>query len=119
MQKRPVEQLTLVASVVKWTYYASIVGVLVGFGTAAFLRSFTWTSGQLAHYADFYLLLPLTLLASGTLVSWLAPDAAGHGTALAETDCGLIDPLDISLFCFINKGVARLGRDTKESSNDV
>ena len=80
MRKNIVEQLTLLASVIKWTFYASIVGVLVGFGTAAFLRCLSWTSSQFARYPDYYLLLPVTLLISSVLVSKLAPDAAGHGT---------------------------------------
>lgn len=80
MQRKFAEQLTLLASVIKWTCYASIVGVLVGFGTAAFLRTLAWTSGQFARYPDYYLLLPITLVVCSTLVSWLAPDAAGHGT---------------------------------------
>jgi len=80
VRKNIVEQLTLLASVIKWTFYASIVGVLVGFGTAAFLRCLSWTSSQFARYPDYYLLLPVTLLISSVLVSKLAPDAAGHGT---------------------------------------
>jgi H+/Cl- antiporter ClcA len=80
MQRKFVEQLTLLASVIKWTCYASIVGVLVGCGTAAFLRILAWTSGQFARYPDYYLLLPVTLVISSTLVAWLAPEAAGHGT---------------------------------------
>ncbi len=80
MQRKFAEQLTLLASVIKWTCYASIVGVLVGFGTAAFLRTLAWTSDQFARYPDYYLLLPITLVVCSTLVSWLAPDAAGHGT---------------------------------------
>lgn len=80
MQIKFVEQLTLLASVIKWTCYASIVGVLVGFGTAAFLRTLAWTSGQFAKVPDYYLLLPVTLVVCSALVSWLAPEAAGHGT---------------------------------------
>jgi H+/Cl- antiporter ClcA len=80
MQRKFVEQITLLASVIKWTCYASIVGVLVGFGTAAFLRALSWTSGEFSRYPDYYLLLPITLVLSSSLVSWLAPEAAGHGT---------------------------------------
>ena len=80
MQRKLLEQLTLLASVIKWTCYASIVGVLVGFGTAAFLRTLAWTSTLFARYPDYYLLLPVTLVVSSALVSWLAPEAAGHGT---------------------------------------
>ncbi|MBT0663601.1 chloride channel protein [Geobacter pelophilus] len=80
MQRKIIEQVTLLVSVIKWTCYASIVGVLVGFGTAAFLRTLSWTSVQFARIPDYYLLLPLTLVVCSILVSWLAPEAAGHGT---------------------------------------
>lgn len=80
MQKSFVEQLTLLASVIKWTCYASIVGGLVGFGTAGFLRSLSWTSGQIAKVPDYYLFLPITLIICNQLVSRFAPEAAGHGT---------------------------------------
>ena len=80
MRTKFIEQLTLLASVIKWTCYASIVGVLVGVGTAAFLRTLAWTTAQFARYPDYYLLLPVTLAVCSTLVSKLAPDAAGHGT---------------------------------------
>lgn len=80
MQRKLTEQITLVASVIKWAFYASIVGALVGLGTTAFLRALSWTSGQYERVPNSYLFLPLALLASSLLVKWLAPDAAGHGT---------------------------------------
>jgi H+/Cl- antiporter ClcA len=80
MQRRFLEQLTLLISVIKWTCYASIVGILVGFGTAVFLKTLGWTSGQFAAIPDYYLFLPLTLVVCSVIVTWLAPEAAGHGT---------------------------------------
>jgi H+/Cl- antiporter ClcA len=80
MKNKFYEQLTLLASVIKWTCYASIVGVLVGFGTAAFLRTLAWASAQISSIPDYFLILPVTLVLSYALVAWLAPDAAGHGT---------------------------------------
>lgn len=80
MQQHLTEQITLFASVLKWTIYASLVGLLVGLGTTGFLASLAWTSARYAAYQDYYLFLPLTLVASTALVRWLAPDAAGHGT---------------------------------------
>jgi H+/Cl- antiporter ClcA len=80
MKQRLTEQLTLFASVIKWTLYASLVGVLVGLGTTGFLLSLAWSSRQMGAYPSYYLFLPLTILASAALVKWLAPDAAGHGT---------------------------------------
>lgn len=80
MQRKIIEQVTLLASVIKWTCYASVVGVLVGCGTAAFLQTLAWVSAQFSRIPDYYLLLPVTLVVCSTLVTWLAPDAAGHGT---------------------------------------
>jgi H+/Cl- antiporter ClcA len=80
MKKKIYEEVTLFASVIKWTVYAAIVGVLVGLATAVFLRSLTWTTGRLTHFPDYYYFLPLAILASSLLVNLLAPDAEGHGT---------------------------------------
>lgn len=80
MRNRFNEQITLLASIVKWTGYASIVGVLVGCGTAAFLNTLAWTSSQFARFPNYYLFLPITLVICTILISRLAPDAAGHGT---------------------------------------
>ena len=80
MQKKFFEQITLLASVAKWSVYAAIVGVLVGCGTTVFLTTLAWSSGQVGHYPWYYYFLPLTLVASSFLVARLAPEAAGHGT---------------------------------------
>lgn len=80
MRNKFTEQITLLASIVKWTGYASAVGVLVGCGTAAFLNTLAWTSSQIVRFPNYYLFLPITLVVCTILVSWLAPDAAGHGT---------------------------------------
>ena len=80
MQRKLVEQITLVASVIKWSIYAAIVGVLVGIGTTVFLKALAWTSGVVGSYPTYYYFLPLTLILSSLLVFWLAPEAAGHGT---------------------------------------
>lgn len=80
MQRKFVEQITLVASVIKWSIYAAIVGVLVGIGTTVFLKTLAWTSGIVRNYPAYYYFLPITLILSSLLVFWLAPEAAGHGT---------------------------------------
>ena len=80
MQRKFHEQATLLVSVIKWTCYASLVGALVGCATTLFLRTLAWTSGQFGRYPNYYLFLPITLVVCSTLVAWLAPDAAGHGT---------------------------------------
>lgn len=80
MKRKIYEEVTLFASVIKWTAYAASVGALAGLATAGFLRSLAWTSGHFEKFPYYYLSLPLTILVSSFLVKWLAPDAAGHGT---------------------------------------
>jgi chloride channel protein, CIC family len=80
MRKRILEEVTLLVSVIKWSIYASVVGILVGGSTALFLKSLEWTTSLLVRYSYYFLILPLTLSASTLLVHWLAPDAQGHGT---------------------------------------
>lgn len=80
MKKKFYEEVTLFASVIKWTVYAAAIGSLAGLATAVFLRSLSWTSGHLGNFPNYYFSLPLTLMASSFLVKWLAPEAAGHGT---------------------------------------
>ena len=74
------EQLTLFASIVKWSAYASIVGVLAGGGTALFLMLLSKSTAFAAATPNYQFFLPLFLLASSALVRYLAPGAAGHGT---------------------------------------
>mgnify|MGYP000954805383 CR=1 len=80
MKEHLTEQATLFISVVKWSCYATVIGILVGCGVTVFLRTLSWTSGKAVQFPHYYLLLPLIILASSALVKWLAPDAAGHGT---------------------------------------
>jgi H+/Cl- antiporter ClcA len=80
MKKHLTEQATLFASVVKWSCYATIVGILVGCGTTVFLRSLVWATANTVQFSWYYLLLPLVILISSGIVRWLAPEAAGHGT---------------------------------------
>jgi len=81
MMKKPVlEASVLFVSVLKWFSLASIIGVLVGGSTAAFLWALQaatlWLGGVPFHYA----LLPIALFLSALIVQKLAPDAKGHGT---------------------------------------
>lgn len=80
MTPRLSEQLTLFASIVKWSAYASVVGVLAGGGTALFLTLLAKSTAFAAATPNYQYFLPLFLLASSALVRYLAPGAAGHGT---------------------------------------
>lgn len=74
------EQLTLFASIVKWSAYASVVGVLAGGGTALFLLVLSKSTAFATATPHFQFFLPLFLIGSSALVRYLAPGAAGHGT---------------------------------------
>jgi H+/Cl- antiporter ClcA len=80
MKDRFAEQITLLASVIKWSFQATIVGALVGVGTTVFLKALAWSSGYAGSFSWYYYLLPLTLMASSFFVHNLSPEAAGHGT---------------------------------------
>lgn len=80
MKPRLSEQLTLFASIVKWSAYASVVGALAGCGTALFLTMLSRGTAIAATAPNYRFFLPLFLLASSALVRYLAPGAAGHGT---------------------------------------
>jgi H+/Cl- antiporter ClcA len=74
------EQLTIFASIIKWSVYATIVGILAGGGTALFLKLLSVGSDFTGKQLPYQFFLPAALLASSALVRYLAPDAAGHGT---------------------------------------
>ncbi len=80
MKEHLTEQATLFVSVVKWSCYAAIVGILVGVGTTVFLRTLNWATAKATALPHYYLFLPLVILTSSALIRWLAPEAAGHGT---------------------------------------
>lgn len=74
------EQLTIFASIVKWSVYATFVGVLSGCGTTLFLKLLSAGKDFSGEHLPYQYFLPAALLASSALVRYLAPDAAGHGT---------------------------------------
>lgn len=74
------EESVLFVSVAKWFVLASAVGVLVGIGTAVFLRCLEWTTAWTNQYTYYFVALPLALFATAFLIEHLAPDAHGHGT---------------------------------------
>jgi len=75
-----IEEITLFSSVVKWTIYAVVIGLMVGAATAGFLLLLAYLSKKAHGYTLYYLSLPIVILLSSALIKWLAPEAAGHGT---------------------------------------
>lgn len=73
------EQTVLFAHIFKWVLLATITGILVGLGTAAFLKSMVWAIRLTGRYPYFYLGLPLAMFLSVLLIQYIAPEAEGHG----------------------------------------
>jgi H+/Cl- antiporter ClcA len=74
------EQLTIFASIIKWSAYATVVGIISGCGTALFLKLLSAGRDFSGGWLPYQYTLPVALFASSALVRYLAPDAAGHGT---------------------------------------
>lgn len=80
MKRRIKEESVLFMSVFKWLVLATLIGIIVGFSTALFLKMLNWSTAYAARFGWYFLLLPFALLASSLMVKYLAPDAEGQGT---------------------------------------
>jgi H+/Cl- antiporter ClcA len=80
MRKFFSEQTVMFTSIAKWTILATIVGVIVGLSTAAFLKLLGASLDFTGRYENYFLLIPLGMMVSNLLIRYLAPDAEGHGT---------------------------------------
>ena len=80
MNKRLAEHGILIASVVKWVFLATIVGIVAGAGAALFLKLLGISSDATGRYSYYFLIMPVAFLLSAQLIHRLSPDAEGHGT---------------------------------------
>jgi len=80
MKKSIVEEIVLLTSLIKWTFLAILVGVIVGLSTTFFLKALGWSTAILQSQPYYFLFLPVALFLSSYLIKHLAPDAEGHGT---------------------------------------
>ncbi len=81
MRSRITEETALFASVAKWLFLSTIIGLIVGAGVSIFLKIIQYfidRQGDLPFH--YYFFLPLALMISVYLVKKYAPDAEGHGT---------------------------------------
>jgi H+/Cl- antiporter ClcA len=79
MKKKLTEEAVLFVSIIKWIVLAVVIGIIVGFSTAVFLKALNWTKLLSDKFSYYFLLLPLALFLSALIIK-LAPDAEGHGT---------------------------------------
>jgi H+/Cl- antiporter ClcA len=80
MKRRLSESLLLFFSVAKWGVLATVIGLLVGGGTALFLKALDRGIASVSKIEFYWLLLPAALFVSSLLVRYFAPAAEGHGT---------------------------------------
>ncbi|MGD0884758.1 MAG: chloride channel protein [Thermodesulfovibrionales bacterium] len=80
MRKRVLESSVLFISISKWVFLASVVGIIVGFSTAFFLKLLGLSVDFAKGYTYYFILLPLAMFLSVVIVKYLAPEAEGHGT---------------------------------------
>ena len=80
MKRRLKEESVIFISIVKWLVLASIIGLLVGLATTAFLKVLDWSTAYVGGYGYYFLALPVVMFLSAAIIKYLAPDAEGHGT---------------------------------------
>ncbi|MBI5563219.1 MAG: chloride channel protein [Deltaproteobacteria bacterium] len=87
-RERPGEDAVIFVSVVKWTALALCVGLITGASTWLLVWTLDRGAAEAERWWNYYfLLMPAGLLASGLIIKYLAPRAAGHGAA------GVIDAI--------------------------
>ncbi len=74
------EESIMFVTILRWFVLATIIGVIVGLATTAFLKVLNWSIALTSQYPYYFVLLPIALFSSIVLTKYLAPDAEGHGT---------------------------------------
>ena len=80
MRKKVLESSVLFISISKWIFLASVVGIIVGFSTALFLKLLGLSMDFAKGYKYYFVFLPVAMFLSVIIVKYLAPEAEGHGT---------------------------------------
>ena len=80
VRKQIAEHTFLFLGIIKWVFWATLVGVVVGTGTSLFLELLDWSISLGENSGYLLFLLPAGLFLSSLIIKYLAPDAKGHGT---------------------------------------
>ena len=80
IRRTVIEQSALFFSVLRWTILATLIGVVTGASTWAFISLLEWSTGETSQVSYWFLLAPVGMVLSALAVRWLAPGAEGHGT---------------------------------------
>lgn len=74
------EESVIFLTILRWFILATIIGVIVGLSTTAFLKALDWTITLSTQVPYYFVLLPIALFLSIFLTRRFAPTAEGHGT---------------------------------------
>lgn len=80
VRKQITEHTFLFLGIIKWVFWATFAGIVVGAVTRYFLWLLDWgiAMGEGSGYILY--LVPIGLFLSALIIKYLAPDAEGHGT---------------------------------------
>jgi H+/Cl- antiporter ClcA len=74
------EESVIFFTILRWIILATIIGVIVGLSTTAFLKALDWSIALSKQVPYYFVLLPIALFLSILLTRYFAPTAEGHGT---------------------------------------
>ncbi len=80
MRKELTEQTFIFITVIKWLILATILGIVVGFGTSLFLKALDLGTILSHEYPYYFFAMPLAFLFCSWLVKKVLPEEDTHGT---------------------------------------
>lgn len=78
MEHRFAEEITLTFEVLKWAVLATIIGIIVGISTTAFLKLLELTIETTRQSSYYFLILPLSLFLNALILYYVFPKADAH-----------------------------------------
>ncbi|HEX9022186.1 MAG TPA: chloride channel protein [Nitrospirota bacterium] len=79
MKKKITEETVLFISIIKWVILSSVMGMLTGLSTTAFLKALAWGI-ETGRGFPYYILLPAGLFANALALHYIYPSADAHTT---------------------------------------
>ena len=80
MKKRLSEETLLFINVIKWFFFSSLVGIIVGLSTTFFLKLLNLSIIAFSHYPYYFLLLPIGLFLVSLIAYYFYPQAQDYTT---------------------------------------
>ena len=80
INRRFLEEPILFVSILKWSFLAVCVGIVVGVSAAVFLQLLDMSIAFAGSFQYYFVFLPLALFLSAFIVLYLPPESRGHGT---------------------------------------